>query len=208
MSQTDALRLDKRPTLLQRWKHFWMRIGSDTGILGFGLRWGVLLLFAAYFFVPLLWLVLATSKSAPQLLELNPLAFGSFQRIQEAWQRIIEYQKGEVLLWAGAQFYQLRGLGTGPIPGQLHSGGIHSGRCAVSRSSPVALVDIDHHVAATLGPSIAHVHGAESSAFGQHPMGCHFAVSLFPLRHILDLYLLRRQLAARTARRGAGGRLF
>ncbi|MGB8648499.1 MAG: carbohydrate ABC transporter permease [Anaerolineae bacterium] len=70
------------------------------GILGFGLRWGVLLLFAAYFVIPLLWLVLATSKSAPQLLELPPLAFGSFQRIQEAWQRIIEYQKGEVLTWA------------------------------------------------------------------------------------------------------------
>jgi len=57
-------------------------------------------LFAAYFFIPLLWLVLATSKSAPQLLELPPLAFGSFQRIQEAWQRIIEYQDGEVLQWA------------------------------------------------------------------------------------------------------------
>ncbi len=77
-----------------------MRISGDTGLLGFGLRWGVLLLFAAYFFIPLLWLVLATSKSAPQLLELRPLAFGSFQRIQEAWQRIIEYQDGEVLVWA------------------------------------------------------------------------------------------------------------
>ena len=100
MSKIDTLRSDKRPALLQRWRHFWMRTGSDTGIFGFGLRWGVLLLFAAYFFVPLLWLVLATSKSAPQLLELKPLAFGSFQRIQEAWQRIIEYQDGEVLLWA------------------------------------------------------------------------------------------------------------
>jgi multiple sugar transport system permease protein len=99
MSKIDTLRSDKRPALLQRWRHFWMRTGSDTGILGFGLRWGVLLLFAAYFFVPLLWLVLATSKSAPQLLELKPLAFGSFQRIQEAWQRIIEYQDGEVLQW-------------------------------------------------------------------------------------------------------------
>ena len=77
-----------------------MRTSGDIGILGFGLRWAVLLLFAVYFFVPLLWLVLATSKSAPQLLELNPLAFGSFQRIQEAWQRIIEYQDGEVLVWA------------------------------------------------------------------------------------------------------------
>ena len=77
-----------------------MRTRGDLGIFGFGLRWAVLLLFAVYFFVPILWLVLATSKSAPQLLVLNPLAFGSFQRIQEAWQRIIEYQDGEVLLWA------------------------------------------------------------------------------------------------------------
>jgi multiple sugar transport system permease protein len=77
-----------------------MRTGGDIGILGFGLRWAVLLLFAVYFFVPMLWLVLATSKSAPELLFLNPLGFGSFQRIQEAWQRIIEYQDGEVLLWA------------------------------------------------------------------------------------------------------------
>ena len=77
-----------------------MRTVGDTGLLGFGLRWGVLLLFAVYFLIPLLWLVLATSKSAPQLLELPPLAFGSFQRIQEAWQRIIEYQNGEVLHWA------------------------------------------------------------------------------------------------------------
>lgn len=99
MTKIDTLRPDYRPTLLQRWRHFGMRIAGDTGFLGFGLRWGVLLLFAAYFFVPILWLVLATSKSAPQLLELKPLAFGSFQRIQEAWQRIIEYQDGEVLQW-------------------------------------------------------------------------------------------------------------
>ncbi len=100
MSNMDTLRPDSGPTLLQRWGRFRMRTVGDTGVLGFGLRWGVLLLFAAYFLVPLLWLVLATSKNAPQLLELKPLAFGSFQRIQEAWQRIIEYQSGEVLLWA------------------------------------------------------------------------------------------------------------
>lgn len=99
MSKIDTLRPDSRPSLLLRWRHFRMRTAGDIGILGFSLRWGVLLLFAAYFFVPILWLVLATSKNAPQLLELKPLAFGSIQRIQEAWQRIIEYQDGEVLHW-------------------------------------------------------------------------------------------------------------
>ena len=101
MSKIDALRPDASLTFPQRWRRSWMRTAGDTGTLGFGLRWGVLLLFAAYFFVPMLWLVLATSKSAPQLLELNPLAFGSFERIQQAWQRIIEYQNGEVFLWLG-----------------------------------------------------------------------------------------------------------
>ena len=100
MSKIDTVRPDKRPALLQRWGRFWMRTVGDTGTFGFSLRWAVLLLFAAYFFIPMLWLVLATSKSAPQLLDLPPLAFGSFQRIQEAWQRIIEYQNGEVLQWA------------------------------------------------------------------------------------------------------------
>src|SRR5512144_3045600 len=100
MSTIDTVRSDSRPAFLQRWGRFWRTSAAETGILGFGVRWGVLLLFAAYFFVPVLWLVLATSKSAPQLLELKPLAFGSFQRIQEAWQRIVEYQDGEVLQWA------------------------------------------------------------------------------------------------------------
>src|SRR5512137_341694 len=100
MSTSDTSHPGSGPALLQRWGRFWMRTVGDQGILGFGLRWAVLLLFAVYFFVPVLWLVLATSKSAPQLLELKPLAFGSFERIQEAWQRIIEYQDGEVLLWA------------------------------------------------------------------------------------------------------------
>jgi multiple sugar transport system permease protein len=100
MSTAETSRPDPRPSLLQRLSRFWMRTVGDQGILGFGLRWAVLLLFAVYFFVPVLWLVLAISKSAPQLLELKPLAFGSFQRIQEAWGRIIEYQNGEVLMWA------------------------------------------------------------------------------------------------------------
>jgi len=100
MATIDTSHPAARSPFMKRWGRFWMRTVGDQGILGFGLRWAVLLLFAVYFFVPVLWLILATSKSAPQLLELNPLAFGSFQRIVEAWQRIIEYQKGEVLHWA------------------------------------------------------------------------------------------------------------
>ena len=101
MSQFNQMYLDSRLTMWQRWRRFWKKnTGGEIGFLGFCLRWGVLLLFAVYFVVPLIWLILAPSKNAPQLLELNPLAFGSLHRIWEAWQRIIEYQDGEVLLWA------------------------------------------------------------------------------------------------------------
>ena len=101
MSQFNQRSPDSRPTAWQGWKQFWSKsTGGETGFLGFCLRWAVLMLFAAYFIVPLLWLFLAPSKSAPDLLEQNPLAFGSFQRIGDAWQRIVEFQDGEVLLWA------------------------------------------------------------------------------------------------------------
>ncbi len=99
MTISETSHPNSRPTLLQWLRRYWVKISGDMGVLGFGFRWAVLLLFAIYFFVPILWLVLATSKSDPQLLEMKPLAFGSFERIQEAWQRIIEYQDSEVLLW-------------------------------------------------------------------------------------------------------------
>src|SRR3972149_11349666 len=106
------------------------------------------------------------------------------------------------------QFGSIRSVVAGPGPGRLHSRGLHFGHRALSRPSPIALVDIDYHVTATLGSGTADVYGVELGAFGQHRMGRHFAGSLLPLRHILDLYLLRLQPAARSARRSAGRRLF
>ncbi len=101
MSQINRMSPDSHPTAWQGWKNFWKKsAGGETGFLGFCLRWAVLMLFAVYFVVPLLWLFLVPSKSAPDLLEQSPLTFGSFQRIGDAWQRIMEFQDGEVLLWA------------------------------------------------------------------------------------------------------------
>ncbi len=101
MTTMDRLHPDGRPAAAQRWQHFWRRTTGETGLLGFCLRWAVLLLFAVYFFIPILWLILTPSKSAPDLIDLNPLAFGTFQRILLAWNRIIAFQDGEVLLWIG-----------------------------------------------------------------------------------------------------------
>lgn len=101
MSDIGLMHPNARPTAWHRWRRFWMRTTGETGVLGFCLRWAVLLLFAVYFLVPILWLILAPSKSAPDLTEMNPLAFGTLQRILLAWNRIIAFQNGEVLLWLG-----------------------------------------------------------------------------------------------------------
>jgi len=102
MSEIDRTHSTSRPATSRRWKHLWRKLsGGEIGFLGSGLRWVVLLAFALYFFIPILWLILATSKNAPDLISQNPLAFGSFQRIADAWGRIVAFQNGEVFLWLG-----------------------------------------------------------------------------------------------------------
>jgi multiple sugar transport system permease protein len=79
---------------------FLKKNASDLGILGSILRWGVLLIFAVYFVVPMLWLLLAPSKDTTQLYHATyPLAFGSWDRVIKSWQDVTGYQNGEVLLW-------------------------------------------------------------------------------------------------------------
>src|SRR5512142_1285722 len=72
---------------------------GDVGALGAGFRWAVLLVFAAYFAVPVLWLVLAPSKDPTQLYRLHPLAFGSWARVLRAWHDVTTYQDGAVWTW-------------------------------------------------------------------------------------------------------------
>lgn len=48
----------------------------------------VLLAFAAFFFAPLAWLILAPTKTDHELLTRYPFAFGSFHNVWDAWQRV------------------------------------------------------------------------------------------------------------------------
>jgi multiple sugar transport system permease protein len=56
--------------------------------LALGARLAVLIVFAAFFVIPLLWLVLAPTRSDYQLLTGQPLAFGSFHNVLVAWQQL------------------------------------------------------------------------------------------------------------------------
>jgi multiple sugar transport system permease protein len=53
------------------------------------------------FLVPLLWLLLAPTKTNDQLSTLNPLAFGNFGNVGTAWNNLMSFNQGEILVWLG-----------------------------------------------------------------------------------------------------------
>jgi multiple sugar transport system permease protein len=57
-------------------------------IAGLGLRLVVLATFAVFFVVPVLWLILAPTKSDHALVTDGPLSFGSFHQVSLAWKHL------------------------------------------------------------------------------------------------------------------------
>ena len=69
-------------------------------VINWLLRWSVLLLFTIFFGVPLLWLLLAITKTDNQLLDWHPMAFGSLEHIGVAWNNLMNFNNGQVVRWA------------------------------------------------------------------------------------------------------------
>lgn len=65
----------------------------------------VLLLFALFFGLPLIWLLLAPTKSDSALVGSNPLSFGSFAQLGTAWSDLLLYNDKEILTWAANSVY-------------------------------------------------------------------------------------------------------
>jgi multiple sugar transport system permease protein len=64
----------------------------------------VIVLFAAlllFFIVPVVWLLLAPTKTANELIQDAPLSFGSFANLGAAWQHLITFQDHALLVWLG-----------------------------------------------------------------------------------------------------------
>jgi len=100
MSERNLL-LETAAAAMPRWKQFVRNLFRDLGPVGFFVRWAVLLVFALYFGLPLLWLLLAPSKDQFAIISLNPLAFGSWETVVKAWQNVNAYVHGEIWLWFG-----------------------------------------------------------------------------------------------------------
>ena len=78
------------------------RYVGDLGIIGYVIRLAILLIFAIYFVVPLVWLLFATTRDPNSLYtSWFPFTFGSIDRLVTSWTNIIGYQNGEMLLWLG-----------------------------------------------------------------------------------------------------------
>jgi multiple sugar transport system permease protein len=59
----------------------------------------VLALLVAFCVLPVVWLLLAPSKTAGQIVHDSPLSFGSFSQIGAAWKHLFSFQNGVLLVW-------------------------------------------------------------------------------------------------------------
>ena len=78
------------------------RYVGELGFVGYVIRLAILLIFAIYFVVPLVWLLFATTRDPTSLYSSwFPLTLGSIDRLVTSWTDVIAYQNGEMLLWMG-----------------------------------------------------------------------------------------------------------
>lgn len=61
----------------------------------------LLLFFAAFFAVPIVWLLLAPTKTAGELLGNAPFSFGSFGTLATNWTELVQFQNGIMWTWLG-----------------------------------------------------------------------------------------------------------
>ena len=59
----------------------------------------VLAAFLIFFVIPVLWLVLAATKTDDQLVHGDPLSFGSWSALRHNWDALTAYQSDAILLW-------------------------------------------------------------------------------------------------------------
>jgi len=84
--QTKNLKKDKKPI-------------RQEGRIGMFLVNSWLVFFAAISIIPMAWLLLASSKTDPELSTRNPLAFGSFKGYVNAWNNLTFFDDGVIGRW-------------------------------------------------------------------------------------------------------------
>ena len=86
--------VDGKPVL----HHTPVRRGA-AGTAGRTVVWVVLLVYALASVIPMVWLLLAPSKTAEQLNNNAPFSFGSFANYGAAWEHLLTFQNGVIVQW-------------------------------------------------------------------------------------------------------------
>jgi multiple sugar transport system permease protein len=56
-------------------------------------------LFTIFFALPIVWLLLAPTKTDAQIIGQNPFSFGSFGNLAQTWDKLYGYEDGAILTW-------------------------------------------------------------------------------------------------------------
>jgi multiple sugar transport system permease protein len=88
-------------TSVARRGRFWIsRRPASIGPLNTLIRAALLLLLGIFFGLPLVWLILAPTKSDVQLTQDFPLSIGSLAKIGEDWQHLLTFDDGVIVQWS------------------------------------------------------------------------------------------------------------
>jgi multiple sugar transport system permease protein len=69
--------------------------------LGRGLGWAVLAGFLLFFTTPIIWLLLAATKTQTTIVTEPPFSFGSLSNVWDAWINVLAFNQGAVAAWFG-----------------------------------------------------------------------------------------------------------
>ncbi len=93
-SQTEAV--TPLPTKIT---HHNLNKRTASGSVGRAMVWVTLIVGALLSIIPMIWLIIAPSKTAPQLNNDPPFSFGSFANYGIAWQNLLTFQNGIIVQW-------------------------------------------------------------------------------------------------------------
>ena len=100
----------------------------------------VLLGFTAFFFVPVIWVLLATTKTDAQLTSAGPFSFGTFGHFAAAWRALFGFQMTPC--WAGWRTLRSTPLGASPWRSSRRSRRVWPGPHPVHRSSDALVITL------------------------------------------------------------------
>lgn len=74
---------------------------SVLSVVGQIVGWVVLALFLVFFVIPIIWLLLAATKTQLQIVNDPPFSFGSLANVAQAWTHVLAFNQGAIIGWVG-----------------------------------------------------------------------------------------------------------